>query len=154
MEKASDPKQQTVYTIGHVARMFNISVATLRLYEAEGLIIPLKSKGKHRLFSEIEIRRISCIRQMIEEKGFNLAGIKMLLSTIPCWEIKQCSEEDRIYCDVFTLKPTKPCWQVEAKGQICSISNCRECDVYVQTSGCTDIKTILNRYWRTRPNDQ
>lgn len=154
MQKTSAEIQNTLYPIGHVARMFKVSVATLRLYEAEGLILPLKTKGKHRLYSEVEIKRIRCIRSMIEEKGFNIASIKMLLSAIPCWEVKQCSELDRMDCDVFTSAPSKPCWQVEVRGNICSISNCRDCEVYANSAECSDIKSILNKYWRTRINDQ
>ncbi len=153
MSKESDIKKELLYPIGHVAKAFNISVATIRLYEAEGLLLPLKTKGKHRLYSEVEIKRIACIRQMIADKGFNLASIKMVLSTIPCWEIKQCSEQDKTNCDVYRVAPAKPCWQVEVRGNICSVSDCRECEVYTHTSECSDIKTILRKYWRTRGND-
>lgn len=154
MKKTLSKTENILYPIGQVARMFNISVATLRLYETEGLILPEKTKGKHRLYSDVDIKRIRCIRNMIEEKGINLAGIRMMLSAIPCWEIKQCSEEDRMNCDVYTTTQTKPCWQVEVRGSICSKDDCRACDVYVNTSDCVDIKSILNKYWRAHSNGQ
>ncbi|MCB0284194.1 MAG: MerR family transcriptional regulator [Calditrichae bacterium] len=141
-----------LYPIGYVARMFDVSVATLRLYEAEGLLIPHKSKGNHRLYSESDIKRIRCIRRMIDQEGINLAGIRMMLSAIPCWELKPCSLEDRANCDAFNTA-AKPCWLVEVKGEICSTADCHSCNVYEQSSECTDIKNILNTYWRVRKND-
>ncbi len=151
--KAKSQSKQILYPIGIVAQMFDVSVATLRLYEAEGLIIPHKSKGKHRQYSEPDIKRIRCVRRMIDEEGLNLAGIRMMLSTIPCWELKPCSEEDRANCDAFTSS-TKPCWLVEVKGQICSSEDCHKCNVYLNSSDCSDIKSILNTYWRVRKNGQ
>lgn len=143
--------EKALYPIGYVARMFDVSVATLRLYEAEGLLIPHKSKGNHRLYSESDIKRIRCIRRMIDEEGINLAGIRMMLSAIPCWELKPCSDEDRANCDAYKTA-TKPCWLVDVKGEICSSADCHSCNVYVLSSECTDIKNILNTYWRVRKN--
>lgn len=147
-------KKQTkeeFYPIGMVARMFHISVATLRMYEDEGLLIPKKSKGRHRLYSDFDIQRIKCIRKMIEEKGLNIAGIRMILSGIPCWELKPCSEEDRAVCDAYHLSDS-PCWLVEHKGEACKNENCRECPVYLQAAECSSVKKILNRFWRSDPN--
>jgi len=107
-------EEDKFYPIGMVARIFSISVASLRLYEAEGLIIPFKSKGGHRLYSDEDLKRIKCIRNMIEDKGLNLAGIRMMLSTIPCWELKPCSMKDRKSCDAF-YTTLVPCWMVENK---------------------------------------
>jgi len=89
---------------------------------------------------------------MIEEKGINLAGIRMMLSAIPCWEIKQCSMDDRLNCDVYTTTQTKPCWQVDVRGLICSEVDCRSCEVYINTSDCVDIKSILSKYWKAHSN--
>jgi len=151
--KTKTVTKHILYPIGVVAQMFNISVATLRLYEAEGLIIPHKSKGKHRQYSESDIKRIRCIRNMIDTEGLNLAGIRMMLSAIPCWELKPCTEEDRANCDAYTSS-SKPCWLVDVKGEICSTANCHECNVYMHSSDCTDIKSILKTYWRVRKNGQ
>lgn len=144
-------KKEDLYPIGMVAKMFKISVATLRMYENEGLIIPQKSRGKHRLYSDADMHRIKCIRKMIEEKGLNIAGIRMTLSAIPCWEIKPCSAEDRESCDAYHTSEI-PCWIVENKGEACKNEDCRQCDVYLQSAQCSSIKHILKRFWRSKPN--
>ena len=144
----SKNEEEKLFPIGMVAKLFSISVATLRLYEAEGLIIPRKSKGKHRLYSESDLKRIECIRDMIEQKGLNLAGIRMMLSTIPCWELKPCSIEDRENCDAY-YTTSVPCWMVENKGEKCKNEDCRLCSVYIKSAACNNIKVILKEFWRT-----
>lgn len=143
----------TLFPIGTVAKMFDISVATLRLYENEGLLLPHKSKGKHRLYSQNDITRINCIRNLLEEKGLNFAGIRLMLSTIPCWELKPCSKEDRQNCDAY-YKSLVPCWLAENKGEKCQNEDCSLCPVYQNSSDCSNIKVILRKYWRTSPDEK
>lgn len=140
--------KDVLFPIGVVARMYKISVATLRLYEQEGLIIPQKTIGRHRQYSTNDLKRLECIRRLIEEKGLNIAGIRMMLSAIPCWEIKPCSEADRNNCDAY-ISSTSPCWMVERKGPKCQFENCRDCSVYIKTSSCDNIKEIYKTFWRS-----
>ncbi len=140
-----------LYPIGVVAKMFDISVATLRLYEAEGLILPQKSKGNHRSYTESDLLRIACIRKMINEKGLNLAGVRLVFSTIPCWEIKNCSQEDRQNCPAYQ-DATDPCWIVKNSLSVCGPEDCSQCPVYREFADCTDIKTILRKYWSSDIN--
>jgi len=145
--------RDALFPIGTVAKLFNISVATLRLYEQEGLLLPHKSKGKHRMYTASDIKRIECIRGLIEEKGLNFAGIRLMLSTIPCWELKPCSLEDRRNCDAY-YKSLVPCWMVENKGEKCKNEDCSECPVYLESAECQNIKVILKKYWRTNPDEE
>ncbi|WP_456443231.1 MerR family transcriptional regulator [Caldithrix abyssi] len=140
--------KKMLYPIGMVAKMFNISVSTIRLYENEGLIIPIKSQGQHRYFTPADIQRLECIRDLIEKKGLNFAGIRLMLSTIPCWDLKPCTSEDRLNCDAY-YKSQVPCWMVAIKGERCKNENCVECPVYQESAQCANIKVILKKYWRT-----
>lgn len=143
----------TLFPIGIVAKMFGVSVGTIRLYESEGLIIPHKSKGKHRSYSQNDMKRIECIRNLLDERGLNFAGIRLMLSTIPCWELKPCSEQDRKNCDAY-YKSLIPCWMVENKGDKCKNEDCALCPVYLNSSECNNTKEILKKYWRTSPNEE
>ena len=139
--------EEPLYSIGVVAKKFNLSVHTLRLYESEGLILPYKTETKRRLYSQSDINRIACIRDLIEEKGLNIAGIKSLLAMIPCWQIKPCSEEDRKNCEAYT-NPSLPCWIVKHKGEECLHVECRECNVYTSLSMCNNFKEYLKATWK------
>ena len=139
----SDP----VYAIGIVAKKFNISVHTLRLYESEGLIIPFKTETKRRLYSNNDIQRINCIRDMIENRGLNFAGIKNMLAMIPCWELLPCSESERQNCDAYT-NTNLPCWEASNKSKKCRTSTCRECHVYQNVANCSNFKEYLKANWK------
>ncbi len=142
-------REDVLLPIGVVAKMFDISVATLRLYESEGLIIPQKSSGKHRKYDRSDLKRISCIRELIEKKGLNIAGIRMMLSAIPCWEMKPCNEEDRKHCDAYFTSEV-PCWMVENKGDACKNEDCRACPIYQESATCSNLKVMLKTYWRAK----
>ena len=51
---------------------------TLRIYEDEGLLAPARTPTNIRLYSENDIRRIIWIRRLTQERGVNLAGVKLL----------------------------------------------------------------------------
>lgn len=139
--------EEPLYSIGVIAKKFNLSVHTLRLYESEGLILPFKTETKRRLYSQSDINRIACIRDMIENRGLNIAGIKSLLAMIPCWQLKPCSEKDRENCDAYTSTDL-PCWIVKDKGEKCQLVECRECNVYKSLSMCNNFKEYLKATWK------
>ena len=131
-----------VFSIGVVAEKFNVSVHTLRLYEAEGLIIPFKTETGRRRYSHSDVNRIGCIRAMIEKKGLNMVGIKSLLALVPCWDLLPCSEKARKNCDAYT-NTTQPCWSAKHKGDICAAESCRECHVYQGLAHCYNFKEYM-----------
>lgn len=59
--------------------MFSVHQQTVRLYEKEGLIIPKRSDGNTRLFSEEDIDRLEEIIYLTHQLGINLAGVEMIL---------------------------------------------------------------------------
>lgn len=81
-----------IYPIGVAAKLLNVHPRTLRIYEDEGLISPAH-KGSRRMFSDNDIRWISCLRSMIHDQGISISGLKKLLDLAPCWEIAECSNE-------------------------------------------------------------
>lgn len=136
---------QTLYTIGEAADVLGISIPTIRMYEREGLIIPVRKHSKHRRFSQKDIERIRCLREMINHEKVSIAGIRRLLSMIPCWKIKNCPESDRVNCDAFK-DHDKPCWMVSGKSWECRSSVCRECEVYAKVSDCASLKQTIAEY--------
>ncbi|MCF7823563.1 MAG: MerR family transcriptional regulator [Candidatus Marinimicrobia bacterium] len=145
-ERITD-KTRPVYTIRIASDLIGVSVHTLRMYESEGLILPRRTESQHRLYSQIDIERLQCIRIMIEEHGFNLAGIKAMMSMAPCWTIKGCSADDRNQCEAYN-DALEPCWVVKTKADICSEADCTECPVYLEVTTCHNMKSFLKEHWK------
>ncbi len=131
-----------LFPISSAAKILDISVHTLRMYEKEGLIIPFKKESSHRLYSKADIDRLICIRKAINESKISIAGIKSIYSLIPCWEITKCTKNDREICEAFNSH-TKPCWTFEHSNNPCGEKDCRLCDVYSLYSECGKIKELI-----------
>ena len=129
-----------VYTISNAAKLLGISIPTLRMYEKEGLIVPFKKESNQRLYSLTDIHRIRCIRETINRDKISIAGIKRILSLIPCWDIIKCTAEDQTNCMAFR-EHTKPCWDYNHTTGICGTKQCRDCEVYLQFAECSKIKS-------------
>ena len=67
-----------VYVISVAARIVSVHPRTLRIYEDEGLIEPARTPTNIRLYCDEDIRRILWIRHLTQERGVNLAGIRIL----------------------------------------------------------------------------
>ncbi|MBC7229700.1 MAG: MerR family transcriptional regulator [Actinobacteria bacterium] len=74
-KKASD---EPVYVISVAARLADVHPQTLRIYERKGLISPQRVRNRRR-YSEADIERCRLIQELTQERGVNLAGVKMIL---------------------------------------------------------------------------
>ncbi len=128
--------------IGEVAGKLGVAVSTVRKYEAAGIVLPVRTVGKHRLFSEDDVHWLSCVRDMITHKGMTLEGIKRLTSMIPCWELRKCAPEDRMKCEAYT-SDTTPCWLLDNTGFVCRTAECRTCIVYKSVTHCDNLKVLF-----------
>ena len=72
--------EQPRYVISIAAQMLGVHPQTLRLYEREGLIVPQRSGGKIRLYSERDIEKVRCIMRLTNDLGVNLAGAETILN--------------------------------------------------------------------------
>ena len=70
--------KEKVYMIAYVSSKYDIHPQTLRLYEREGLLIPSRSKGNTRLYSEKDLKKLEFILNLSREMGVNLAGIDII----------------------------------------------------------------------------
>lgn len=71
-------RKKGYFSISAVAKMFSIHQQTIRLYEKEGLIVPKRSEGNTRLFSEEDVNRLEEIIHLTHKLGINLAGVEMI----------------------------------------------------------------------------
>lgn len=137
-------KNRIGYKIGEAAEILGISIHTIRMYEKEGLILPNKNSSNQRIYTEKDLQRIQCIRSAINESKISIRGLKTLYSMIPCWEIVQCSEEDRKICPAY-ISTSKPCWISKGNTTSCAEKDCRECEVYKYLSDCKMIKEVIKK---------
>lgn len=68
------------YMIGVVAARYEIHPQTLRLYEREGLLLPSRTEGKTRLYSDEDMERLEFILNLTRDLGVNLAGVEVVLN--------------------------------------------------------------------------
>lgn len=124
------------FGIGDAAKKCQVSVHTLRLYEAEGLILTQRTDSGRRLYGELEIKKIDAIREMIQE-GLNFEGIRRLVALVPCWKIKGCRTAEGNDCFAFR-NMRRPCWSTETRC-LHPLESCRECSVYQKLVTYEDI---------------
>ena len=72
-------KRNTVM-ISYVAERYDIHPQTLRTYEREGLLTPIRSEGNTRLYDEPTLRRLESILTLTRDMGVNLAGVDVILN--------------------------------------------------------------------------
>ena len=68
-----------VYVISIAASIAGCHPRTLRIYEEEGLVDPVRTDSNIRLYSDEDLQRVRIIRYLTQQRGVNLAGVKMLL---------------------------------------------------------------------------
>jgi MerR family transcriptional regulator/heat shock protein HspR len=71
--------EEPVYMISIVAKVLEVHPQTLRQYEREGLIMPGRSNGKVRLYSQRDIDEIRLVLSLTRDMGVNLAGVDIAL---------------------------------------------------------------------------
>jgi MerR family transcriptional regulator/heat shock protein HspR len=65
--------------ISVAAELVGMHPQTLRIYEAKGLVLPKRTPGGTRLFSESDLDRLRLIQRLTTELGLNLAGVELVL---------------------------------------------------------------------------
>lgn len=68
-----------VYVISIAAGLAGCHPRTLRIYEEEGLLEPVRTDTNIRLYSDEDLHKVRVIRYLTQVRGVNLAGVKMLL---------------------------------------------------------------------------
>lgn len=71
--------ERGVFMISVAAELAEMHPQTLRMYEARGLIMPMRSPKNTRLYSQADVERLRRIQQMTSEEGLNLAGVETVL---------------------------------------------------------------------------
>ena len=95
--------EKLYYSIGEVARMFDVNTSLIRFWEKEFEVIkPKKNKKGNRMFTPKDVDNFHLIFHLVKEKGYTLKGAKEILT----------QENEKVKVDteielVKTLKDTK-----------------------------------------------
>ena len=139
--------------IGAVARRFAVSVDLLRLYEREGLLIPIKSPRGTRYFTEADYPWIATILRLVRDTHLHLADIRRVLAALPCWQLRKCGFENKKGCPVISDQ-SLPCWENRATCPVICAQDCYFCPVYRSAPNCEHFKALLSQVAREAPAAQ
>ncbi len=69
--------EKLFYSIGEVAKMFDVNTSLIRFWEKEfDIIKPQKNKKGNRLFTKKDISNFHIIYHLVKEKGMTLKGAR------------------------------------------------------------------------------
>lgn len=77
MDRSHDVAR-AVYVISVAAELAGMHPQTLRIYERKGLVLPARTDGGSRRYSDEDIAHLQRIQSLTED-GLNLAGVKRVL---------------------------------------------------------------------------
>jgi MerR family transcriptional regulator/heat shock protein HspR len=70
---------RAVYIISVAAELAGVHPQTLRIYERKGLVRPQRTQGNTRRYSDRDIELLRQIQDLTQDRGINLAGVKMVI---------------------------------------------------------------------------
>jgi MerR family transcriptional regulator, mercuric resistance operon regulatory protein len=80
---------------GSLAKQSGVNSETIRYYEKIGLMnLPIRSEGGHRIYSQIDLKRLFFIRRS-RELGFSLEEIRALLKLVDGGDYSCAEVRDR-----------------------------------------------------------
>lgn len=72
-----DLPEKLYYSIGEVARAFNVNTSLIRFWEKEfDVLQPKKNAKGNRKFTPADIKNMELIYHLVKERGFTLEGAK------------------------------------------------------------------------------
>jgi DNA-binding transcriptional MerR regulator len=76
--------EKVYFTIGEVAKKFNVATSLIRFWETEfDILKPKKNKKGNRQFTRNDIQKLQLIYHLVKERGFTLQGAKDMLENNP-----------------------------------------------------------------------
>ncbi len=77
MPQLKDNVEKIFYSIGEVAKHFNVNVSLIRFWEKQfDILKPKKNKKGNRMFTKKDMANLEIIYHLVKERGFTLQGEK------------------------------------------------------------------------------
>jgi MerR family transcriptional regulator/heat shock protein HspR len=78
LSPARDENERAIFIISVAAELAGVHPQTLRVYERKGLVLPSRTSGNTRRYSQRDIERLRRIQELTNE-GINLAGVLRII---------------------------------------------------------------------------
>lgn len=77
MPYQNKPIEKLYYSIGEVAKLFDVNTSLIRFWEKEfDILKPKKNAKGNRLFTKKDVENLKLIHHLVKEKGYTLEGAK------------------------------------------------------------------------------
>lgn len=70
---------EPVYVISVAARLAGLPCWVLRVLDQEQIVVPVRTDSNRRLYCDNDIALLARVRYLTEERGVNIAGVKVIL---------------------------------------------------------------------------
>lgn len=70
---------EPVYVISVASKLVDLPVWTLRQLDKAGVVSPKRIGKKSRLYSLRDIKKLEYVHYLLEEKGVNVSGVKIII---------------------------------------------------------------------------
>lgn len=77
-KRRTNRESEALFVISVAAELAGVHPQTLRIYERRGLIMPYRTPGGTRRYSQEDLNRLALIQELTEQ-GLNLEGVKKVL---------------------------------------------------------------------------
>src|SRR5213082_2999626 len=103
--------KRAAFMISAVAEQYQLHPQTLRVYEREGLLLPSRSDGNTRLYTDADLERLEVILKLTRDLGVNLAGVEIILNMREKMEAMQRQIEQFVTGlneEIYRARPVEP----------------------------------------------
>ncbi|MEI6437522.1 MAG: MerR family transcriptional regulator [Candidatus Omnitrophota bacterium] len=73
-----DP-QAPLFVIGVASEMVGVPIWTLRKLDEMGVVSPRRVGVRTRCYSQVQIKRLTYVKYLMEERRVNISGVKVIL---------------------------------------------------------------------------
>lgn len=140
---------ENTYKIGEVASKLATSIRTIRYYEEEGLLIPVRTQRNTRLYSEKHITRLMVILRLTK-LGFSIESIRNIATlreksktgNESSASVSMCLNEELV--TINTQMEALEKLKTEIKNTLTIVNKCSGCPNKPSTKGCPDCPVVDN----------
>jgi DNA-binding transcriptional MerR regulator len=106
------------HTIGEASRRVGVSPSALRLWERQGLIRPVRSGGRYRLYSDADLEHLDRIRRLRHVERLNAPAIRRVLGQ----SMQSAHERRRVDGRPLRRLRTERGWSLRTASERCGLS--------------------------------